>query len=57
MTAHMPILQVILPLLAAPLCVILGRGTLAWLLSLAVSWGSFAVVDLSSCLRPSTARS
>ncbi|MDX1402594.1 MAG: monovalent cation/H+ antiporter subunit D family protein, partial [Kiloniellales bacterium] len=43
MTAHMPILQVILPLIAAPLCVMLRRGTWAWLLCLVVSWLSFFV--------------
>ena len=43
MIAHLPILQVIVPLIAAPVCVVLGRGTLAWLLALIVSWVSFAV--------------
>ena len=32
-----------MPLIAAPVCVVLGRGTLAWLLALIVSWVSFAV--------------
>lgn len=41
--AHLPILQVVLPLLAAPLCVLLRRGALPWLLSLAVCWLSLAV--------------
>ncbi len=41
--AHLPILQVIMPLIAAPVCVILRRGTLAWILALVVSWASFLV--------------
>lgn len=35
---HLPVLQVIIPLLVAPLCAILQRPVLAWLLALAVSW-------------------
>ena len=34
---HLPILQVVLPLLAAPFCVLLRRERLAWLLALIVS--------------------
>lgn len=37
MTAHLPILQVIIPLLAAPICLILKRAQLAWLFSLIAS--------------------
>ena len=40
---HLPILQVVLPLLAAPLCVLLRRGTLCWGLALGVSWVSFGI--------------
>ena len=40
---HLPILQVMLPLLAAPLIVVLRHPTLAWLLAVAVSWASFAI--------------
>ena len=36
--AHLPALQVVVPLLAAPVCVLLGRGRLAWGLSVLVSW-------------------
>jgi multicomponent Na+:H+ antiporter subunit D len=36
-TLHLPALQVVLPLLAAPLCAMLRRGHAAWLLALAVS--------------------
>ncbi len=37
MLSHLPILQVILPLLAAPSCLILGRPALAWGFSFATS--------------------
>lgn len=36
--AHYPALQVVAPLIAAPLCVLLRRPLAAWLLALAVSW-------------------
>lgn len=35
---HLPILQVVVPLVGALLCALLRRGTLAWALALAVSW-------------------
>lgn len=37
-TAHLPILQVVVPLLAAPVCVLLRRAGAAWLLATATSW-------------------
>lgn len=40
---HLPVLQVILPLLAAPLIVLLRHATVAWLLTVAVSWASLAI--------------
>ncbi len=40
---HFPVLVVLLPLMAAPLCVLIDRPRLAWALSLAVSWLSLAV--------------
>lgn len=40
---HLPVLQVILPLLAAPLCLVLKRGSLCWILATAVTWCAFAV--------------
>jgi multicomponent Na+:H+ antiporter subunit D len=43
---HLPILQVVLPLLAAPVCALLRRGTLAWLLALMVSWGALLIAGL-----------
>ena len=41
--AHLPILQVALPLLAAPACVIARRGRLPWLIALATSWLALGV--------------
>ena len=40
---HLPALQVVLPLVAAPLCVLLRRGDLAWGLALIVSWAALAI--------------
>ena len=45
-SAHLPILQVVSPLMAAPLCVILRRATLAWMVALAVTWGALAIAVL-----------
>ncbi len=44
MTVHLPILQVIIPLLAAPVCALLRRG--AWACALVVSWGAFLMSGL-----------
>ncbi len=41
--SNLPALQVVLPLIAAPICVLLRRGTLAWLIALLTSWASAAV--------------
>lgn len=43
MLAHLPILQVILPFLAAPICLILHKPRLAWLFALIVSAAALAV--------------
>jgi len=40
---NLPAIQVVVPLIAAPLCVLLRRALPAWSLALAVSWLSFAV--------------
>ena len=42
-SAHYPALQVVTPLIAAPLCVLLRRGTLAWLIALVVSWATLFI--------------
>ncbi len=40
---HFPALQVVLPLLMAPVCVLLRNARLAWLAALAISWVAFAL--------------
>ena len=40
---HLPALQVIVPLLAAPLCVVINRPRFAWLLSLVASWATLGI--------------
>jgi multicomponent Na+:H+ antiporter subunit D len=40
---HLPALQVVVPLVAAPVCVLLRRGALAWLVALLASWASLAI--------------
>ena len=45
-TPHLPVLQVVLPLLAAPVCVLLRNGRLAWLLALVVGWVSLLIAVL-----------
>jgi len=43
LTGHLPALQVIIPLVSAPLCVLLRNPRHAWLLALAVSWLVLAI--------------
>jgi multicomponent Na+:H+ antiporter subunit D len=43
---HLPALQVVIPLLAAPTCVLLRRTALAWLFSFAVACASLVVAIL-----------
>lgn len=44
---HLPVLQVVLPLIAAPIMVLARRGAIAWLLAVIVSWaGLFISVAL-----------
>jgi multicomponent Na+:H+ antiporter subunit D len=40
---HLPALQVVVPLLAAPLMLLVRRGTIAWLLAVGVSWAALAI--------------
>lgn len=44
--ANLPALQVLIPLLAAPLCALIPNGRLAWAWALAATWTSFAVTLL-----------
>ncbi|MGB5340175.1 MAG: monovalent cation/H+ antiporter subunit D family protein [Gammaproteobacteria bacterium] len=46
MTSHLPVLQVITPLLAAPLCLLVTNRGFAWGISLLASWTSFAIAVL-----------
>ncbi|NIR32680.1 MAG: monovalent cation/H+ antiporter subunit D family protein [Gammaproteobacteria bacterium] len=40
---HLPALQVVIPLVAAPVCVLLHKGRLAWGFTTIVSWAALAV--------------
>jgi multicomponent Na+:H+ antiporter subunit D len=40
---HLPALQVVLPLIAAPVCVLLRRASLSWLFAMIVTWACFAI--------------
>ena len=44
--AHLPALQIVIPLIAAPLCLLLRRGGLAWALALIVSWVALVIAAL-----------
>ena len=44
--AHLPALQIAVPLVSAPLCLLLRRGGLAWALALIVSWAALACAVL-----------
>ena len=43
LSPHLPVVQVILPLIAAPICVIFRRAGFAWLIALIASWLSLGV--------------
>lgn len=43
LSAHWPALQVVLPLCAAPLCVLLRQRTLAFVLALIATWGALVI--------------
>ncbi len=45
-SAHLPALQIVVPLAAAPLCLLLRRGTLAWALALAARWAALVCAAL-----------
>ncbi len=46
MFAHLPVLQIILPLIAAPLCVLFRHGRAAWALATLVTWAALAIAIL-----------
>lgn len=39
---HQPALQIVLPLMAAPVCIILRSATAAWGIALVITWGALA---------------
>lgn len=41
--AHLPVLQIVVPLLAAPLCIFLRTPFLTWALTTVVSWVTFVI--------------
>ncbi len=41
MTSHLPVLQVVVPLIAAPFCALLPWGRAAWAITLAACWFAF----------------
>jgi len=43
MTSQLIILQVIVPMLSAPFCVLLRNARIAWLIALVVTWVTFAI--------------
>ncbi len=46
MIGHLPALQIVLPLMAAPICVLFRRGIVAWGITLVVSWAAFIISAL-----------
>ncbi|MEO8164433.1 MAG: proton-conducting transporter membrane subunit, partial [Betaproteobacteria bacterium] len=45
MSVHLPALQIVVPLIAAPLCILLRRATLAWVISMAAT-ASAAIISI-----------
>lgn len=46
MADHLPILQIVVPLISAPVCVLLRRRMLVWTFALLVSWATLAMAAL-----------
>ncbi len=46
MIAHLPALQVVIPLVSAPLCALLPAGRAVWLAAMAASWLAFLIAAL-----------
>lgn len=46
MIAHLPALQIIVPLVSAPLCALLPAGRAVWLAAMAASWLAFLIAVL-----------
>lgn len=43
LAAQLPALQIVLPMVSAPLCMLLRGGRTAWMLALIVSWATFGI--------------
>ena len=41
--SHLPALQVVLPLIAAPICLVLHHARLAWAWAMLISWSAFGI--------------
>lgn len=41
-SVHQPVLQIVLPLMSAPLCIILRSAAVAWGIAMVVTWGALA---------------
>ena len=46
MMAHLPALLIVVPLLSAPICLLIGRGRFAHGVALVVSWVTFVMSAL-----------
>lgn len=46
MSVHLPALQIVLPLIAAPVCLLLRRRMLAWAFATAVAWAALGIAAL-----------
>ncbi len=42
-SANLPALQIVIPLISAPLCAIIPSGRVAWLFATLVSWAALAM--------------
>ena len=43
MTQHLPVLQVVIPLLASAVCAIVRNARIAWFIALATTWTAFVI--------------
>ena len=43
---HLPALQIVVPLIAAPLCIVLRKGDHAWAFATTIAWAAFAMSTL-----------
>ena len=43
LSSHLPSLQIIIPLISAPICILIRHHRMTWLISLVASWLTFAI--------------